>query len=59
MRHDHESAFKLGFRTNPWLAGAVAISAAAQLAVIYVGPLQTAFHTEALTVVQLAVVIVV
>jgi Ca2+-transporting ATPase len=58
MRSEHESAFKLGFRTNPWLAGAVAVSASAQLAVIYVGPLQTAFHTEALTAVQLAIVII-
>jgi Ca2+-transporting ATPase len=58
MRSEHESAFKLGVTTNPWLAGAVAISAAAQLAVIYLGPLQTAFHTEALTAVQLATVII-
>ena len=56
MRSEHESAWKLGFRTNLWLAGAVCVSAAAQLAVIYVRPLQRAFHTQALTAAQLAIV---
>lgn len=56
VRSEHQSLFRLGLRTNWWLTGAIAISALAQLAAMYVPALQTAFGTEGLDVVQLAVV---
>jgi Ca2+-transporting ATPase len=58
VRSERQSAFRLGYRRNPWLVWAVATSAAAQLATVYVPFLQDAFETEALDAVQLAVVLV-
>ena len=43
---------------HPWIGYAVAVSAVAQLATVYVPFLQDAFDTEALTLPQLAVVLV-
>jgi P-type Ca2+ transporter type 2C len=57
VRSERESAFRLGYRRNPWLIWAVATSAAAQLAVVYVPFLQDAFETEPLDAVQLGVVL--
>ena len=58
VRSERQSSFRLGYRSNPWLAWAVATSAAAQLATVYVPGLRDAFDTEALTLIQLAVVLV-
>ena len=58
VRSEHQSLFRLGLRTNWWLTGAIAASAVAQLATLYVPPLQSAFGTERLDVAQLAVVAV-
>jgi len=46
-RSDERSALR-GFFSNRWLWGALAVSVAAQLAVVYVEPLQRAFSTVAL-----------
>ena len=58
VRSEMESTFTLGLRSNWWLAGAVALSLVAQLAVVYLPALQRAFQTEALSATQLAVVAV-
>jgi P-type Ca2+ transporter type 2C len=58
-RSETQSTFTLGLRSNWWLAGAVALSLVAQLAVVYLPALQLAFQTEALSAVQLAVVAIV
>jgi P-type Ca2+ transporter type 2C len=58
VRSEMESTFTLGLRSNWWLAGAVALSLVAQLAVVYLPALQRAFQTEALSPAQLAVVAV-
>jgi len=47
-RSDEESAFKRLF-TNRWLWGAIALSLALQVAVVYVGFLQQAFGTAPLS----------
>jgi Ca2+-transporting ATPase len=46
-RSDERSAF-VGMFSNPWLWGALALSVALQLAVIYLPPLQRAFSTVSL-----------
>jgi len=56
-RSDRTSAFRRPF-SNPLLWSAVALSAALQVAVVYVPFLQTAFGTEALTAAQWGVAIV-
>ncbi len=58
VRSEDESTFRLGLRTNRWLAGAVVVTAFAQLAVVYVPGLQDVFQTEALGALQLAIVAV-
>lgn len=58
VRSEHESLFRLGHRSNPWIGWAVAASAAAQLATVYVPALHDAFGTEALTLPQLGLVLV-
>jgi len=50
-RSDHRSAFR-GLFSNPWLWGAVALSALLQVAVVYVPLLNRAFDTEPLTAAQ-------
>jgi Ca2+-transporting ATPase len=58
VRSETQSTFTLGLMTNGWLAAAVAIGTTAQLAVVYVPPLQTAFGTQPLSATQLGVVAV-
>jgi Ca2+-transporting ATPase len=58
VRSERESLLALGLRSNPWLTAAVAASAVAQLAVVYVPALQRVFDTDALDGFQLAVVAV-
>ena len=58
VRSERRSLFRLGHRSNRWIGWAVGISAAVQLATVYVPALHDAFGTEALTVPQLAVVLV-
>ncbi len=59
LRSDRASLFTMSPRTNPWIYGAVGLSALVTLATVYVPGLQTAFHTEALSPLQLATVMVV
>ena len=58
VRSERQSFFRLGHRSNRWVGYAVGVSAAAQLATVYVAVLHDAFGTESLTVLQLAVVLV-
>ncbi|MGQ0433710.1 MAG: cation-translocating P-type ATPase [Microthrixaceae bacterium] len=58
VRSERESLFRLGHRSNPWIGRAVAASAAAQLATVYVPAFHAPFGTEALTLPQLGVVLV-
>jgi Ca2+-transporting ATPase len=58
VRSERRSTFRLGHRSNPWIGWAVLISAAAQLATVYVPALHDVFGTESLTPAQLAVVLV-
>ena len=39
------SALRLGLLKNPWLLGGLAVSVALQVAVIYLPPMNTLFHT--------------
>jgi Ca2+-transporting ATPase len=58
VRSERESLFRLPRGSNPWIGWAVGIGAAAQLALVYIPSLQRVFGTEALTVGQLAIVLV-
>ena len=58
VRSERQSFFALGARSNPWLLATVAMTAAFQLAIIYVPALQSLFGTAALGAVELAVVVV-
>lgn len=53
VRSERESFFRLGWRTNMPLTGAVAATVAIQLAIIYLPPLQPIFETEALSPIEL------
>ena len=55
VRSERVSSFRLGVRSNLALFGAVTLTICAQLAAIYVGPLQAALHTVALSGGELAV----
>ncbi|MCC7020802.1 MAG: cation-translocating P-type ATPase [Ardenticatenales bacterium] len=55
VRSERVSSFRLGVRSNLALFGAVTLTICAQLAAIYVGPLQAALHTVALSGAELAV----
>jgi Ca2+-transporting ATPase len=55
VRSDRESLFKLGLRSNQPLLGAVLLTLALQLLVIYWGPLQRVFGTEPLSLLELGV----
>jgi Ca2+-transporting ATPase len=57
VRSERQSLFRLGHRSNRWMGRAVAVSAVAQLATVYVPALQDPFGTEALTPLQLGVVL--
>ena len=59
IRSESRSLFGMGLLTNPALLGAIALSVALQLALLYVPWLQDIFRTTALTPAQLAVVFVV
>ena len=59
IRSESRSLFRMGLLTNPALLGAIVLSVALQLALLYVPWLQGVFHTTALTPAQLAVVFVV
>jgi Ca2+-transporting ATPase len=58
VRSESQSVFRLGHRTNPWMTWAVLVGITAQLAIVYVPPLQRVFETEALGAAQCAVVLV-
>ena len=55
IRSDRDLLFRIGVFSNPALVGAVLLTFALQLAVIYVPPLQTLFRTQALALSELAV----
>ncbi|HYN56106.1 MAG TPA: cation-translocating P-type ATPase [Motilibacterales bacterium] len=59
IRSETRSLFAIGLFTNPALLGALGLSVALQLALLYVPWLQGIFRTTALTPAQLAVVCVV
>ncbi len=54
VRSERESLLRLGLRSNPAMLGAVLLTLALQLAVIYLPALQPIFHTQALPVADLA-----
>jgi Ca2+-transporting ATPase len=54
IRSDRKSLFKQGLMSNKALLGAVVLSILMQLAVVYVGPLNTVFRTQPLTLGELA-----
>lgn len=54
VRSDRESLFTLGVRSNTPLLGAVLVTLALQMLVVYWGPLQHVFGTEALSPLELA-----
>lgn len=56
VRSERHSLWRLGLRSNPWLATAVALSVVAQLAAVYLPGLHDLFDTTPLTAVQLGVV---
>jgi Ca2+-transporting ATPase len=58
VRSETQSLFRLGHRSNRWMGRAVAASALAQLATVYVPGLRDVFETEVLNPLQLAVVLV-
>ena len=57
VRSERESTFRLGFRTNKPLLLVVVATALVQLALVYVPFLQPLFETQALTLEQLAMVL--
>lgn len=58
VRSEDDSLFKIGIFSNPALIGAVLLTLALQLAVLYWSPLQTLFGTAALTGGDLAIAVV-
>lgn len=57
VRSEHESLFRLGWRTNLPLSAAVVATVAIQLAIIYLPALQSIFETEALPPFELGVLL--
>jgi Ca2+-transporting ATPase len=55
IRSEHDALWVLGLTTNPQLLGAVLLTMAAQLAVIYVPALQPIFRTSPLPLMDLAI----
>jgi Ca2+-transporting ATPase len=53
VRSERESLFTIGLGSNPAMLGAVLLTVALQLAVIYVPALNTVFHTQALPLADL------
>ena len=56
-RSDEYTVFKLGLFTNRWLVLSVSGAILLQLAVIYLPPLQTAFHTVPLAIERWGIII--
>jgi Ca2+-transporting ATPase len=54
IRTEHDSVFRSGFWTNRALIGAVGLTVALQLAVVYLPPLQAVFGARALAPSELA-----
>jgi Ca2+-transporting ATPase len=59
IRSERFSLFSIGFASNPALLGAVLLTVLAQLAVIYLPPLNTVFRTVPLSPAELAACIVI
>ena len=59
VRSDRDSLFTLGLRSNKPLLGAVLITFALQMIVIYWGPLQRVFGTEPLSAIELVIALAV
>jgi Ca2+-transporting ATPase len=59
IRSERDSLFTIGVFSNRWLIGAVALTFALQLAVIYTPALNPIFKTEPLTALELAIAILV
>jgi Ca2+-transporting ATPase len=57
IRSERDSVFAQGIGSNPWLLGAVLLTLALQLAVIYVPWLNAVFHTQPLAAGELALCI--
>ena len=55
FRSERDSIFRIGFRTNMSLLGAVLLTFALQLAIIYIPIFQNLFSTEPLTLGELAI----
>ena len=58
LRSERESLFKIGLLSNKSMLGAVLLTLALQLAVIYVPFLQSVFKTNPLTISELAISLV-
>ncbi|MFN7952116.1 MAG: cation-translocating P-type ATPase [bacterium] len=48
IRSEHDSLFRQGLFSNPWVLGSVILTVAMQMIVVFVPGLQTVFHTVAL-----------
>ncbi len=57
IRSEEQSLFKIGLLSNPMLLGAVGLTIALQLGLIFVPFLQSFFHTSALSAVDLLVTV--
>ncbi|MEX2751310.1 MAG: HAD-IC family P-type ATPase, partial [Candidatus Freyarchaeota archaeon] len=58
-RSRRESLFKIGFFSNKYLVLGIIISVVLQLAVVYLPPLQTLFHTTTLSPLEMAAILLV
>lgn len=58
-RSARESLFKIGFFSNRYLVLGTIISVVLQLAVVYLPPLQTLFHTVSLSPIELIIIVLV
>ncbi len=58
-RSRRESLFKIGFFSNKYLVLGIIISVILQLAVVYLPPLQTLFHTVALSLLEIVTILLV
>jgi Ca2+-transporting ATPase len=59
VRSERDSLFRIGLRSNPALLGTVLLTIALQLAVVYVPFLQEIFNTQALSLAELAISLVI
>lgn len=55
VRHERESIFKIGFRTNPWLLVAVVGTTLLQFGLLYIPPVAQFFGVAPLSLVELVV----